>query len=209
MLLESESLLFAFRDRPPWADKIGEADKVGERGTDNEQRDRRALANPPARGSSRPSASTAGCPPGYATGCSGGHVHCVDDCSRGFARPQDSIRRPSVRGTGRTYSDSGHNASRSIRATAWRLVRVGGNPSDGAYDAADRRSNAEGVHRLGILTMMRVIVVGAGAVGTTAVESLHEHQDCAVVDLDPARLKQVSDGFDVRVVRGQVPERSV
>lgn len=49
---------------------------------------------------------------------------------------------------------------------------------------------------------MRVIVVGAGAVGRTAVESLHEHHECTVVDLDPARLKQVSDSLDVRVVHG-------
>ncbi|HJS92930.1 MAG TPA: NAD-binding protein [Solirubrobacteraceae bacterium] len=49
---------------------------------------------------------------------------------------------------------------------------------------------------------MRVIVVGAGAVGRTAVESLHEHHDCTVLDLDPARLKEVSDALDVRVVRG-------
>jgi trk system potassium uptake protein TrkA len=49
---------------------------------------------------------------------------------------------------------------------------------------------------------MRVIVVGVGAVGTRAVESLHEHHECTVIDLDPARLKAVSDGFDVRVVQG-------
>ncbi|MGH3407880.1 MAG: Trk system potassium transporter TrkA, partial [Streptosporangiaceae bacterium] len=49
---------------------------------------------------------------------------------------------------------------------------------------------------------MRVIVVGAGAVGSTAVESLHEHHECTVVDVDPARLKAVSDALDVRVVRG-------
>ena len=49
---------------------------------------------------------------------------------------------------------------------------------------------------------MRVIVVGAGSVGRTAVESLYEHHDCTVVDVDAARLKQVSDAFDVRVVRG-------
>jgi trk system potassium uptake protein len=49
---------------------------------------------------------------------------------------------------------------------------------------------------------MRVIVVGAGAVGRTALESLHEHHDCTVVDLDPARVREVSDALDVRVVRG-------
>jgi trk system potassium uptake protein TrkA len=53
-----------------------------------------------------------------------------------------------------------------------------------------------------ILPAVRVIVVGAGAVGGTAVESLHEHHECTVVDLDPARLRQVSDDLDVRVVRG-------
>jgi trk system potassium uptake protein TrkA len=49
---------------------------------------------------------------------------------------------------------------------------------------------------------MRVIVVGAGAVGTAALESLHDDHDCTAVDLDPARLKRVSDSFDVRVVQG-------
>lgn len=49
---------------------------------------------------------------------------------------------------------------------------------------------------------MRVIVVGAGAVGTTALESLHEHHDCTAIDVDGTRLKRVSDRFDVRVVRG-------
>jgi trk system potassium uptake protein TrkA len=49
---------------------------------------------------------------------------------------------------------------------------------------------------------MRVIVVGAGAVGATALESLHDHHDCTAVDLDPVRLKAMSDAFDVRVVQG-------
>ena len=49
---------------------------------------------------------------------------------------------------------------------------------------------------------MRVIVVGAGAVGATAVESLYNDHDCTGVDLDPVRLKTVSDSFDVRVVQG-------
>ncbi len=49
---------------------------------------------------------------------------------------------------------------------------------------------------------MRVIVVGAGAVGATALESLYEHHECTAIDLDATRLKRVSDLFDVRVVRG-------
>jgi Trk K+ transport system NAD-binding subunit len=32
---------------------------------------------------------------------------------------------------------------------------------------------------------MRVIVVGSGAVGKTAVESLHEHNECTVVAIEP------------------------
>lgn len=50
--------------------------------------------------------------------------------------------------------------------------------------------------------MMRVIVVGAGAVGMTAAESLQERHECTIIDLDPARVKDVSDRLDVRVVRG-------
>lgn len=49
---------------------------------------------------------------------------------------------------------------------------------------------------------MRVIVVGAGAVGAAAIESLHERHECTAVDVDPDRLKAVSDAFEVRVVRG-------
>ena len=55
---------------------------------------------------------------------------------------------------------------------------------------------------------MRVIVVGAGAVGATALESLYEHHECTAVDLDAARLKRMSDLFDVRVVHGNGAGRS-
>jgi trk system potassium uptake protein len=49
---------------------------------------------------------------------------------------------------------------------------------------------------------MRVIVVGAGHVGQTAVESLHEAHDCTVIDLDAVRLRAMSHAFDVQVVEG-------
>ena len=49
---------------------------------------------------------------------------------------------------------------------------------------------------------MRVIVVGAGHVGQTAVESLHEAHDCTVIDIDEARLHAMSHAFDVQVVEG-------
>ncbi len=49
---------------------------------------------------------------------------------------------------------------------------------------------------------MRVIVVGAGAVGSAAIESLSDHHQCVAIDLSAERLKDVSDAFDVRVVQG-------
>jgi trk system potassium uptake protein TrkA len=47
-----------------------------------------------------------------------------------------------------------------------------------------------------------VVVVGAGHVGHTVVESLHADHDCTVVDLDEARLRALSQTYDVRVVQG-------
>jgi trk system potassium uptake protein TrkA len=49
---------------------------------------------------------------------------------------------------------------------------------------------------------MRVVVVGAGRVGQTAVESLHEAHRCTVIDFDAERLQALSHAFDVRVVEG-------
>ncbi len=49
---------------------------------------------------------------------------------------------------------------------------------------------------------MRIIVVGAGHVGRTIVEALHEEHDLTVVDLDPRRLQELSYAYDVRTVVG-------
>lgn len=49
---------------------------------------------------------------------------------------------------------------------------------------------------------LRVIIVGAGHVGSTVVESLHDEHECTVVDLVDARLQRLSNAFDVRVVHG-------
>jgi trk system potassium uptake protein TrkA len=49
---------------------------------------------------------------------------------------------------------------------------------------------------------MRVVIVGAGHVGQTVLESLHEAHDCTVIDIDPARLRTVTQSFDARVVEG-------
>ena len=39
---------------------------------------------------------------------------------------------------------------------------------------------------------MEIVVLGAGQVGTTIVEALHDDHDVTVVDLDPARLQALS-----------------
>jgi trk system potassium uptake protein TrkA len=49
---------------------------------------------------------------------------------------------------------------------------------------------------------MRVVIVGAGHVGQTVLESLHESHNCTVIDLDAARLRAVSQAYDARVVEG-------
>ena len=49
---------------------------------------------------------------------------------------------------------------------------------------------------------MRVIVVGAGQVGSTVVEALHEEHDVVVVDLDPHRLSAFSYRYDVVTLEG-------
>lgn len=56
---------------------------------------------------------------------------------------------------------------------------------------------------------MNIILVGAGQVGTTIVEALHDEHDVTVVDLDPARLQAVSYRYDVRTVAGNGATRRV
>jgi trk system potassium uptake protein TrkA len=54
---------------------------------------------------------------------------------------------------------------------------------------------------------MRVIVVGAGQVGATVVESLHDEHEVVVVDLDPQRLNAFSYRFDVVTLEGNGASR--
>jgi trk system potassium uptake protein TrkA len=55
---------------------------------------------------------------------------------------------------------------------------------------------------------MKVVVVGAGQVGSTIVEALHdEEHDITVVDLDPARLQALSYRYDVVTVEGNGASR--
>jgi trk system potassium uptake protein TrkA len=56
---------------------------------------------------------------------------------------------------------------------------------------------------------MRIVVVGAGQVGTTIVESLHDEHDLTVIDVDQARLQALSYRYDVRTVAGNGATRRV
>ena len=56
---------------------------------------------------------------------------------------------------------------------------------------------------------MRVVVIGAGQVGSTIVEALHEGHQVTVVDVDPERLGVLGDRFDVATVEGNGASRRV
>jgi trk system potassium uptake protein TrkA len=49
---------------------------------------------------------------------------------------------------------------------------------------------------------MRVIVLGAGHVGRTVVDALHDEHDLTVIDTDADRLSALADRYDVRTVEG-------
>src|SRR5512134_2858185 len=56
---------------------------------------------------------------------------------------------------------------------------------------------------------MEIVVIGAGQVGATIVEALHDDHDVTVVDLDAARLQALSYRYDVRTIRGNGATRRV
>jgi trk system potassium uptake protein TrkA len=56
---------------------------------------------------------------------------------------------------------------------------------------------------------MKIVLLGAGQVGATIVEALHEDHDVTVVDLDAARLQALSYRYDVRTVRGNGATRRI
>jgi trk system potassium uptake protein len=56
---------------------------------------------------------------------------------------------------------------------------------------------------------MKIVVLGAGQVGATIVEALHDDHDVTVIDLDAARLQALSYRYDVRTVRGNGATRRV
>ena len=56
---------------------------------------------------------------------------------------------------------------------------------------------------------MRVFVIGAGQVGATIVEALHDEHDLTIFDLDPARLTPLAYKYDVSTVEGNGASRRV
>lgn len=57
---------------------------------------------------------------------------------------------------------------------------------------------------------MRIVILGAGQVGSTVAESLvSEANDITVVDIEPARLRRLQDRLDLRTVRGNAAHPAV
>ena len=54
---------------------------------------------------------------------------------------------------------------------------------------------------------MKIVVIGAGQVGTTIVDALHDEHDVTVVDLDQARLDALSHRYDVTTLEGNGASR--
>src|SRR5918992_1218762 len=56
---------------------------------------------------------------------------------------------------------------------------------------------------------MKIYVVGAGQVGSTIVEALHDEHDLTVIDIDQARLAALGSRFDVATYEGNGASRRV
>jgi trk system potassium uptake protein TrkA len=54
---------------------------------------------------------------------------------------------------------------------------------------------------------MRIVVIGAGQVGSTVVEALHDEHDLTVIDLDEERLTVLSERFDTGILEGNGASR--
>lgn len=54
---------------------------------------------------------------------------------------------------------------------------------------------------------MRIVIAGAGRVGTAIVESLHGEHQLVVIDLDAARLRALAHRFDVATFQGNAASR--
>ena len=56
---------------------------------------------------------------------------------------------------------------------------------------------------------MKIVVIGAGQVGSTVVEALHDEHELTVIDLDRSRLGPLSYRHDVSTIEGNGATRSV
>ena len=54
---------------------------------------------------------------------------------------------------------------------------------------------------------MRIFLIGAGQVGTTVVEALHEEHEITVLDTEGSRLQALTGRFDVAVYEGDGTSR--
>jgi len=54
---------------------------------------------------------------------------------------------------------------------------------------------------------VRIVIVGAGQVGSTVVEALHDEHELAVIDLDAARLSALSYRYDLATIEGNGASR--
>src|SRR5918992_4002676 len=56
---------------------------------------------------------------------------------------------------------------------------------------------------------MKIVVIGAGQVGSTVVEALHGEHDLTVIDLDEERLTALAERYDAGVLHGNGASRRV
>jgi trk system potassium uptake protein len=56
---------------------------------------------------------------------------------------------------------------------------------------------------------VKIFVIGAGQVGSTIVEALHDEHELTVFDLDPGRLNYLSHRYDIATVEGNGASRRV
>ncbi|MGH3103600.1 MAG: Trk system potassium transporter TrkA [Gaiellaceae bacterium] len=54
---------------------------------------------------------------------------------------------------------------------------------------------------------MKIVIIGAGQVGSTIVEALHGEHDLTMIDLDPTRLSALAYRYDVTAVQGNGASR--
>jgi trk system potassium uptake protein TrkA len=56
-------------------------------------------------------------------------------------------------------------------------------------------------------TIVKIFVIGAGHVGSTIVDALHDEHELTVIDVDPGRLAPLSQRYDITTVEGDGASR--